>query len=112
MSNADFIKACPTDGIPTDGRPVVISVLGKKVGIFSRAGQIYALQMSCKHQGADLSKGRFERGEVTCPRHGWRYDLTTGECLEPSHGAPLRFHDVEIVDDQVMISLRPRSLLG
>ncbi len=109
MNDEAYVKACVRDLVPADGSPHVISLLGKKVGIFQRAGEIYALQMSCKHQGADLSKGQVARGIVTCPRHGWRYDLTTGECVEPPHGAPLRFHDVKIVDPQIWVSIRPRS---
>ncbi len=110
MGDSDFIKACLKDGIPSDGSPFVLSVLGKKIGVFLRGEEIVALQMSCKHQGADLSKGKISQGIVTCPRHGWRYDLTTGECVEPGNGAPLRFHDVKIVGPQVWVSLRPRPL--
>ena len=53
-------------------------------------GEISALELACRHQGADLSAGQREgRIVVTCPRHAWRYDLATGACLtEP--GLPLR----------------------
>ncbi len=109
MTDGNYVKACLRDGIPTDGSPVVVSLLGKKVGIFLRGEEIYALQMSCKHQGADLSKGRVTQGIVTCPRHGWRYDLQTGECVEPENGAPLRFHEVKLDGPQVWVSIHPRQ---
>lgn len=68
-------------------------LLGRPVGIRQDAtGQISALELACRHQGADLSAGQREPGResiVTCPRHGWRYDLATGNCLtEPK--LPLR----------------------
>jgi len=112
VNDDTYIKACARSGLPTDGRPFVVSLLGKKVGIFRRGEEIYALEMSCKHQGADLSKGLVERGIVTCPRHGWRYDLKTGECVEPQPAAPLRFHVVKIVGEEVWVSMRPLSPAG
>jgi nitrite reductase/ring-hydroxylating ferredoxin subunit len=60
-------------------------LLGRPVGIRqSAAGEISALELACRHQGADLSAGQQTPGPgsiVTCPRHGWRYDLETGACL-------------------------------
>lgn len=106
MSDTDFVKACTRGELPADGRPKVLSLLGKKVGVFLQGDEIRALEMSCKHQGADLSKGRVDNGQVTCPRHGWRYDLETGQCLDPSDGAPLRFHEVKVEGEQVWVSLR------
>lgn len=109
MNDEDYLKACTRDQIPADGRPFVISLLGKKVGLFLRADEIQAMEMSCKHQGADLSKGLVAHDIVTCPRHGWRYDLKTGECVEPTSGAPLRFYGVKIDGPQIWVSIRPRS---
>ena len=68
-------------------------LLGRPVGIRQDAeGAISALELACRHQGADLSAGQRESGRsaiVACPRHGWRYDLESGACLtEP--GLPLR----------------------
>ena len=71
---------------------VVVSLLGKRVGVFKEPdGSFRAIEVTCKHQGADLTKGEINGDEVTCPRHGWRYDLRSGDCL--SHNAPsLRHH--------------------
>lgn len=68
-------------------------LLGRPVGIRQdAAGEISALELACRHQGADLSAGQRDGKQssiVTCPRHAWRYDLATGACLtEPD--LPLR----------------------
>ncbi len=65
-------------------------LLGRPVGIRQdAAGEISALELACRHQGADLSAGNRQGSIVTCPRHAWRYDLATGACLtEPE--LPLR----------------------
>lgn len=87
---------------------VAATLLGKRVAAFRAAGgEIRALEMTCKHQGADLTAGRIADGAVTCPRHGWRYDLATGACLRPANGPPLRRHAVRIEDGAILVSLRP-----
>lgn len=105
MEPGQFVKSCTLDDLKADG-PTVRSLLGKKVGLFSRDdGSVYALEMTCKHQGADLSGGKVEDGVVTCPRHGWTYDLETGKCLSHPTGLPLRFHEVKVDGEDVLVSL-------
>jgi nitrite reductase/ring-hydroxylating ferredoxin subunit len=85
-----------------------LTLLGKRVAIFkARDGSYEALEMSCKHQGADLTAGRFDGGTVTCPRHGWRYDLASGACLDHPLTPRLRRHDVRVDGDEILVSLKP-----
>lgn len=78
-----------TDADFPPGELHVRHLLGRPVGIRQNAaGEISALELACRHQGADLSAGNREGGRdggrssiVTCPRHAWRYDLETGACL-------------------------------
>ena len=102
-----FVKAAKLAELA--GAPFkALTLLGKRVAIFrTEGGGITALEMSCKHQGADLTAGKLEGGTVTCPRHGWRYDLATGHCLSPAHGPPRRRHDVRVDGDDVLVSLHP-----
>jgi len=84
-----------------------VSLMGKKVGVFQDAdGSVRAIEVTCKHQGADLTQGEIDGDEVTCPRHGWRYDLRSGDCLSPG-GPSLRRHAVEIRGDEIHVSLTP-----
>ena len=42
----------------------------------------YIMERACPHRQADLSVfGEIEDGVLICTLHGWRFDLTTGECL-------------------------------
>ena len=83
------------------------SVMGKKIGVVKEAeNQFIAIEIACKHQGADLSKGKLRGDVVTCPRHGWQYNLKTGTCL--NHDSPkLKKHDVVIEDHVIKVSLTP-----
>jgi nitrite reductase/ring-hydroxylating ferredoxin subunit len=44
-------------------------------------GDFYAIGNSCTHAGGDLSKGSLEGKIVTCPRHGAKFDVTTGKVV-------------------------------
>ncbi|MBI2435623.1 MAG: Rieske (2Fe-2S) protein [Candidatus Hydrogenedentes bacterium] len=82
-------------------------ILGRSVGVFRESGGGFrAMEMACKHQGADLSGGRLKDNIITCPWHGWKYDLSTGEC---TWGAPvhLRPYACEVRGEDIYISLRP-----
>jgi nitrite reductase/ring-hydroxylating ferredoxin subunit len=101
----EMIRAGRTADIRAAGRKV-LSLLGRKVGVFAAEDGFYAVELTCKHQGADLSAGAVADGVVTCPRHGWRYRLETGHCLDHD-SAPLRRHALDVRGDEVWISLRP-----
>ena len=56
-----------------------ISVDGNDIAIFNVEGKIYALKNVCPHQHFSLlHEGEICDGAVTCPMHGWTFDLATG----------------------------------
>jgi nitrite reductase/ring-hydroxylating ferredoxin subunit len=93
------------------GRIHKVSLLGRKIGIFrDAAGALRAMEVTCRHQNADLTLGERDGDVVTCPRHGWRYDLRTGECLtEP--WARLRGFEIREEDGEVFVSSSPDPAL-
>lgn len=48
------------------------------VAAYRSDGELYAIDGICMHQGGPLAKGKIANGRVTCPWHGWQYDLATG----------------------------------
>ena len=92
-----------------EGVPMTVRIMGKPVSAFRRAdGTYFAREMGCKHQGADLSTMPLQGTAVTCARHGWQFDLTTGRCLNRD-APPLREHEVAVEEDAVFVSLFPVS---
>jgi len=49
------------------------------IALYNVEGQFYALDGVCSHQGGPLGKGQLCGKTVTCPWHGWQYDVTTGK---------------------------------
>jgi nitrite reductase (NADH) small subunit len=64
---------CPTDS------PVEFVVEGRIIAIFRVDDQVYALDGICPHQGGPLGQGKLEGCIVTCPWHGWQYDVHDGQ---------------------------------
>jgi nitrite reductase/ring-hydroxylating ferredoxin subunit len=68
-----------------DGSRAIVDVDGKKIAVFNVGGKFFAIDNACKHRGGPLGDGELDGTNVTCPWHGWEYDVTTGANLdEPS----------------------------
>lgn len=48
------------------------------IALFNVEGTLYALDGVCPHQGGPLGQGALEGAIVTCPWHGWQFDVTNG----------------------------------
>jgi nitrite reductase (NADH) small subunit len=63
-----------------EGREFVIA--GRIVALFNSDGMFHAMDGICPHAGGPLAKGELHQNVVTCPWHGWQFDVTTGRhCL-------------------------------
>lgn len=49
------------------------------VALFNVAGEVFALDGVCPHQGGPLGQGQLRGCIVTCPWHGWQFDVRTGQ---------------------------------
>ncbi len=103
-----MVKGCTLKDLRAKGL-IRLRLIGKPVGIIELPdGRVVARELSCKHQGADLSTGDRDGSMVTCPRHGWEYDLATGDCVVPAGGASLREHATVIAEDgMIWVGLQP-----
>ena len=61
---------------PGEGR--VVEAGGHTLALFNVDGRFYVVDNSCSHRGGPLGEGDLDGRVVTCPWHGWRWDVTTG----------------------------------
>ncbi len=54
------------------------------------------------HRGGPLGEGFLDGTQVTCPWHGWRYDVTSGECVEPGT-LRVAAYKVEVRGDDIYV---------
>lgn len=92
------------DEIP-DGKRKIIEVDGTSIGVFRHKGEWIALHNSCLHRGGPVCEGKLEEDTITCPWHGYEYDVRDGKLLfDPS--ARLTEYPVEVRDGDVYIRVR------
>ena len=61
-----------------------VTVGDQVVAVFNVDGTLYALDGICPHSGGPLAKGRLSGQVITCPWHGWQFNVTNGHhCLAP-----------------------------
>ncbi|MFN0051240.1 MAG: Rieske (2Fe-2S) protein [Planctomycetales bacterium] len=52
------------------------------IALFNVEGTFYALDGVCPHAGGPLGEGTLRGSIITCPWHGWQFDVTSGQnCL-------------------------------
>lgn len=64
------------------GETVLTEANGTEVALFLCKGQVVVTQGQCPHAGGPLHEGEVDGAILTCPWHGWTFDLTTGDCPE------------------------------
>ena len=96
-------KVAKTSDIPS-GSGKVVEVGGKTIAVFNCDGTFYATDNTCKHRGGPLGEGSLSGTTVTCPWHGWEYDVTSGACqMDPS--ITVQTFDVKVEGDDLLISI-------
>jgi nitrite reductase/ring-hydroxylating ferredoxin subunit/Fe-S cluster biogenesis protein NfuA len=95
--------AANLDDVP-EGGLAPLSIAGRSV-ILSRNGAVVAcFENACAHLGMPIDMGEVADGIVTCPHHGFQYDLRSGECLTAPEVA-LQSHAVRVVGRRVEVRL-------
>lgn len=104
MSSA-FVKVGKVSDIPSGGMLTVL-VGEESVLVANVAGKLYAIGDTCTHRGCSLGEGVLEGGVVTCPCHGGRFDVTTGEVKGPPPSAPEPVYEVKVEGSEILVKKR------
>ena len=100
---SQFEVVARADDIPPGtGKQVVVG--GRAVAVFNVEGRFYAIDGTCLHRGGPVGEGDLEGTIVTCPWHGFQYDVTTGRnVLDPEIG--LTPYAVEVAEGVVRVAV-------
>ena len=90
------------DFTPGAGKMVIVS--GRHVALFRLGEQFHALDNMCLHRGGPLCDGAIAQGVVTCPWHGWSFEIATGTMVQDPHVGVSR-HEVRVQDGEVAVRL-------
>ena len=97
-------RLCTLAEIPHLGSRVVRSAVGDIAVFRTDDDEVFAVHDKCPHKGGPLSQGIVHGKTVTCPLHGWKIDLASGEAVAPDVGCTRQFR-VKVEDSLVWLAL-------
>ena len=105
----DFVPVVQLADLPPEGfKPVEVN--GRPILIGRLHNQLFAWIDRCPHAGAPLRVGRRQGEELTCARHGWVFNLLTGEAVpENNPDFALTPVSIKIDGEQVLVAVPPVS---
>ncbi len=96
-----FLRAAKASEIPS-GTIREVEVNSRRIAVANLNGRFYALDNTCLHRGGPLGQGELEANVVTCPWHGWQYDVSTGKTLvNPAVG--VQTFPVELRGEEIFV---------
>ena len=98
-----FLRATKIGEVPP-GMIRELQLDGKVVALANVGGRLYAINNVCLHRGGPLGQGELGGQVVTCPWHGWQYDVTSGKLVtNPAIG--VETYPVELRGEEIYIDI-------
>ena len=98
-----MIFVSKTSEVPNFGKKAV-ALDGKPLLLVNIKGQYFACDNECPHQGSPLAGGIVKDGVISCPRHGYRFNLKTGDCPDMP-GLTLKIYQTEVRGDELFVDI-------
>ena len=99
----NFVRVASTSDLKP-GENKIVNVNGTDVALFNVDGEFFAMSNTCLHRGGPLGEGYLEGDVVTCPWHGWRFNVKTGiNAVMPN--MKVESYQVKVEGDDVLVSL-------
>jgi nitrite reductase (NADH) small subunit len=98
-----FVTVARVDEVPP-GSVRVVRAGDEELALAHVDGEFYATQGHCLHLKGPLGEGRIDDHVLTCPWHGWQYDICTGE-NEFDRAIQLKTYEVRVEDGNVQVAL-------
>ncbi len=99
-----MVFAAKKADVPNFGKKLV-SVNGQEILLINLKGEVYACENECPHQGSPLVAAVVKDGPtLSCPRHGYKFNLKTGACLDfPEY--TLKVYPSRLEGDDILVEL-------
>ena len=105
---SDWIDVAPVAEF-TPGQSRLVDVDDVMIGVFNIDGKYYAMEDVCSHDGSSMLGSGVDVGDIlendvlTCPHHGARFCIRTGEALCPPAYEPVNTFPVRVENGMVQI---------
>ena len=99
---SEFQLVCLASDVPEGGMKLV-EVDERLAIVFHIEGSFYCIDDICTHDGGPLSDGQLTGCEIACPRHGAKFDVTSGKALTMPATQNTACHEIKIDDGNVYV---------
>ena len=99
-----FVAVAAVSDLPP-GAKKLVNVGGVEVLLCNSLDRVFAVENRCSHAEERLDCGRVRSGWIACPVHGARFDLASGEPINPPATEPIQTYAVRISGDQIEVAL-------
>ena len=100
---AEFVKVAACSELPP-GTAKAVESGGKTIALYNVDGNVFATTNTCPHRGGPLGEGELASEVITCPWHGFQYNVKTGACLNKD-GITVACYNVKVEGGDVKIAL-------
>ena len=100
----ELIKVATLSDVPP-GACRHVDAGGRAVALFNVDGTIYAIGGTCTHRGGPLGEGELEGTVVTCPLHGAKFEVTTGQVVGPPAGQSVPTYTVVVEREEIHVDV-------
>jgi nitrite reductase/ring-hydroxylating ferredoxin subunit len=100
----EYIKVAKTSDV-APGNAIYVEAQGNQIALFNVDGNFYAIGNTCTHRGGPLAEGFVETDEVTCPWHGARFKIPTGEVAGPPAPMGVPKYNVRVQGDDIEVEV-------
>jgi nitrite reductase (NADH) small subunit len=87
-----------------EGEGVVVLARQEEIALFKLDGTVYAVTNTCPHRGGPIGEGSLNGCLVTCPWHGWEFDVRSGR-MPASPTIGLKTFRVQLDGDDVNVEI-------
>jgi 3-phenylpropionate/trans-cinnamate dioxygenase ferredoxin subunit len=102
----EFVEVADIDELPP-GERMFLEVDDHTIVLFNVGGQYYAIADLCSHDDGPLGDGERDGLEISCPRHGARFDLRTGKALSLPAVEDIPAYPVRVVNNTIQVGIPP-----
>ncbi|MGI9517931.1 MAG: non-heme iron oxygenase ferredoxin subunit [Pirellulaceae bacterium] len=101
---SEYQLACK-QGDVAPGAMLLVELEDRLAIVFNIEGQFYCIDDVCTHDGGPLSDGELAGCTIACPRHGAKFDVTTGQALTMPATEDTVCHDVKLDGESVYVKI-------
>jgi naphthalene 1,2-dioxygenase ferredoxin component len=103
---ANWVDIGETRAFPP-GSQVCADAGGTSLVVFNIDGELRVIANSCPHAHMPLGMGERRGHVITCPFHGYAYDIRTGRNIDDPDDAPARTYPVREENGRVLVDVEP-----